>query len=242
MALSRRVGPRRPPQIVAMGGGGFSMEPANPLLDDYVMGLTGVARPKIAFLGTASGDSVAYADRFRWVFQAPRARATVISTFQRGATDLRDEVLAQDVIYVGGGNTVNLLAIWRAHGLDRILREAWRRGVVLTGVSAGALCWFEGGTTDSYGPIAPLRDGLGFLPGSFSPHYDGEGDRKPVHRKAIVRGLPDGYAADDGAAAHFVRRRLVACVASRPNAKVHRLERRGKRVVETATETRYLGA
>jgi len=231
----------RPPQIVAMGGGGFSMEPANPLLDDYVLRLTGAARPRVAFLGTASGDSAAYADRFRWVFQAPRARAAVIPTFQRGTTALRDEVLAQDVLYVGGGNTVNLLAIWRAHGLDRILREAWRRGVVLTGVSAGALCWFEGGTTDSYGPIAPLRDGLAFLSGSFSPHYDGEGDRRPVHRKAIAHGLPDGYAADDGAAAHFVRRRLVACVGSRPRAKVWRLERRGRKVVETAIETRYLG-
>ncbi len=234
--------PRRcsPPQIVAMGGGGFSMEPANPLLDDYVLRLTGAARPRVAFLGTASGDSAVYADRFRWVFQAPRARATVISTFQRSG-DLRHAVLAQDVIYVGGGNTVNLLAIWRAHGLDRILRDAWRRGIVLAGVSAGALCWFEGGTTDSYGPIAPLRDGLAFLIGSFSPHYDGEGDRRPVHRKAIERGLPDGYAADDGAAAHFVRRRLEACVASRPHAKVWRLERHGKKVVEAAMETRYLG-
>lgn len=231
----------RPPRIVAMGGGGFSMEPTNPLLDDYVLALTGVARPRVAFLGTASGDSVGYADRFRWLFEAPRARATVISTFQRSGADLRAQVLSQDVVYVGGGNTVNLLAIWRAHGLDRILREAWRRGVLLAGVSAGALCWFEGGTTDSYGPIAPLRDGLGLLPGSFSPHYDGEGDRRPVHRRAIRGGLPDGYAADDGAAVHFERRRLVACVASRPLAKVWRIERRGNRVVETPMETRYLG-
>ncbi len=218
------------------------MEPANPLLDDYVLRLAGTARPRVAFLGTASGDAVTYADRFRWVFQAPRARPTVISTFQRGVRTLRDLVLSQDVIYVGGGNTVNLLAIWRAHGLDRILREAWRRGIVLTGVSAGALCWFEGGTTDSYGPIAPLRDGLGFLPGSFSPHYDGEGDRRPVHRKAIRAGLPEGHAADDGAALHFVRRRLVACVASRPHARAWSLVRRGTRVVETALPTAFLGA
>ena len=232
---------KRPPQIVAMGGGGFLMEPTNPRLDDYVLGLTGAARPKIAYLGTAGADSAWGSDRFRWCFQAPRAHPTVIPLFLRDATPLRDTVLAQDAIYVGGGNTVNLLAIWRAHGLDRILREAWRRGIVLCGVSAGALCWFEGGTTDSYGPIAPLRDGLGFLPGSFSPHYDGEGDRRPVHRKALRSGLPDGYAADDGAALHFVRRRLVACVASRPQAKAWRLERRGTRVVETAMETRCLG-
>ena len=225
-----------------MGGGGFSMEPENLLLDDYVLSLVG-RRPRVTFVATASGESPSYVERFLTAFPPSRARATHLSLFQRTGQDLRTTVLAQDVVYVGGGNTANLLAVWRVHGLDRILREAWRAGVVLCGVSAGALCWFECGTTDSFGPsLAPLHDGLAFLPGSFSPHYDGEARRRPLHRAAIRSGaLPAGYAADDGAALHFVGRKLHAVVASRPEAKGWRLDKRVGRVVESAIETRYLG-
>ena len=231
---------RRRAQIVALGGGGFSMEPKNPRLDDYVLSLAGRRRPRVCFVPTASGDSPVYVRRFLRAFPRRRAEASVLSLFRRDGEDLRLLVLAQDVVYVGGGNTVNLLAVWRAHGLDRILRAAWRRGVVLTGVSAGALCWFEGGTTDSFGPLAPLHDGLGFLKGTFSPHYDGEPGRRPLFHRLVAGGLPAGFACDDGAALHFVGRRLVGAVASRPRASAYRVERARGRVVETAIAPRRL--
>jgi len=228
--------------IVALGGGGFSMEPANLLLDDYVLALTGKPRPRVLFVPTASGDSPGYVERFLAAFPAARADASWLGLFNRDDGDLRARVLAQDVVYVGGGNTANLLVVWRLHGLDVILREAWEKGVVLAGVSAGALCWFEGGTTDSFGPaLAPLRDGLAFLAGSFSPHYDGEVRRRATHHAAILAGLPDGLAADDGAAIHFVGTRVHEAVASGPNAKAYRLDRRGDGVSETALPTRFLG-
>jgi dipeptidase E len=224
--------PRRP-QIVAMGGGGFSMEPENARLDDFVLGLAGVARPRVAFVPTASGDSPTYVAKFMEAFPRRRAQASVLTLFQRTELDFDAFLAAQDVVYVGGGNTVNLLACWRAHGLDRALRRAWRRGVVMTGVSAGALCWFEGGTTDSYGGFAPLHDGLGWLNGTVSPHYDGEAARRPTYQAAVRDGLPAGYGLDDGAAAHYVGRRLVGIVSSRPGAAAWRVEQVGRTVVES---------
>jgi dipeptidase E len=154
--------------IVAMGGGGFSSGDAEShRLDDYVLDLTGEGSPRVCFVATASGDADSYIVRFYEAFPADRCRPSHLSLFRRTVIDLRRFILDQDVVYVGGGNTANLLAVWRAHGLDVILREAWTRGVVLCGLSAGALCWFEGGTTDSFGPeLAPLKDGLGLLAGS----------------------------------------------------------------------------
>ena len=230
-------------QIVAMGGGGFSMEPDNPLLDDFVLGLTGKPRPKVCFVPTATGDHEGYTQKFYDAFPAERATASHLALFKRTEPDLRAFVLAQDVIYVGGGNTVSLLAVWRAHGLDVVLREAWEAGVVLCGVSAGALCWFEGGTTDSFGAgLAPLRDGLGFLTGSGCPHYDGEAERRPLYQKLVGEGvLPSGLAADDSAALYFTGTQLVEAVSSVPDARAYRVERHGDAVVETPLQTRFLG-
>lgn len=227
--------------IVAMGGGGFSMEPENPLLDDFVLGLTGKSRPRICFLPTASGDADGYITRFYEAFQSPRAEPSHLSLFDRDDRDLREFLLNQDVIYVGGGSVANLLAIWRLHGLDAILREAWEAGVVLAGVSAGMNCWFEACSTDSFGPLAPLRDGLGFLKGSVCPHYDGESDRRPSFLRFIAEGaLPDGYAADDGAALHFVGMELAEVVSSRESARAFRVERDGERAVEATLPVRSL--
>ncbi len=235
----RNAGERR--RIVAMGGGGFSMEPENPALDDYVLGLTGKATPRVCFVPTASGDSERYVANFRAAFPPARAEASHLALFARDGRDPREVLLAQDVVYVGGGNTANLLAIWRLHGVDRALREAWEAGVLLCGLSAGSLCWFECGTTDSFGPsLQPMRDGLGFLPGSHCPHYDGEVERRPLYHRLVAQGLPSGYAADDGAALLFEGTRLVEVVSSRPSARAYRVERAGGRVVETALPTRYL--
>ncbi len=228
--------------IIALGGGGFSMEPENSLLDDFILSLTGKQKPKVCFMPTASGDAAGYVVRFYQAFPAGRADASFLGLFPRTEPDLRAFVLAQDVIYVGGGSTVNMLAVWRVHGLDIVLREAWDAGVVLCGVSAGALCWFESGSTDSFGSgLSPLRDCLGFLPGSFCPHYDGEAERRASYHQFIADGLPDGFAADDSAALHFAGAELVEAISSQPNAWAYRVERQGNSIVETPLATRFLG-
>ncbi|MCG3127996.1 MAG: hypothetical protein CHACPFDD_02869 [Phycisphaerae bacterium] len=220
------------------------MEPSNLLLDDYILGLTRKRRPRICFIPTASGDSDNYVARFYAAFRPPRADPAHLPLFGRDGDPaaLRRRIFEQDVIYVGGGNTANLLAVWRTHGVDRLLRQAWRQGVILAGISAGMLCWFEGGVTDSFGPLAVLNDGLGLLPGSACPHYDGEPQRRPTFQRLVASGaIPAGYAADDGAAMHFVGRRLKACVSSRPGARAYRVIRRAGKEHETALPTRYLG-
>jgi dipeptidase E len=225
-----------------MGGGGFSMEPENPLLDDFIIGLAGVDRPRVCFLPTASGDADAYVVKFYDAF-ARRTEASHLALFNRTVADLGTFLLQQDVIYVGGGNTANMLAIWRTHGVDRVLREAWEAGVVLAGLSAGSICWFECGTTDSFGlDLAALRDGLGLLTGSHCPHYDGEAQRRPTYHRLVAEGpLSDGYAADDGAALVFVDTELREVVSSRPDAAAYRVEALDGVARETRLETRYLG-
>lgn len=233
--------------IVAMGGGGFSMEPDNPLLDEHLLGLARIAsgreRPRVCFVPTASGDSDGYIAGFYAAF-ARRSEASHLALFARTVVDVEAVLLDQDVVYVGGGNTANMLAIWRAHGVDRALRRAWESGVVMAGISAGALCWFQAGTTDSFGPdLAGLSDGLGFLPGSHSPHYDGEARRRPLYQRLVATGaLPDGYAADDGAALVFRNTELAEVVASRPAARGYRVVRGpAGEAIETELATRYLG-
>jgi peptidase E len=231
-----------------MGGGGFSMEPDNPLLDDYVLGLTSKRPARVCFLPTASGDSPAYVARFYRAFSGrclPADLTLVDSALPRhpaNTSDLGAFVREQDIFYVGGGNTVHLLALWRAHGLDRLLYNAWCAGAVLCGVSAGMICWFESCVTDAFGKLEALTDGLGFLEGSACPHYDGESERRPTYQRAIQAGLGAGYAADDGAALHFVGRKLEAAVASRRNASAYRVAAQGNAVVEEVIATRFLGS
>ena len=230
-----------------MGGGGFSMEPDNPLLDDVILDLArrvrGRDRPRVCFLPTASGDAEGYVANFYAAF-ARRSEASHLALFVRRVTDIDTFLLEQDVVYVGGGNTENMLAIWRIHGVDRALRAAWEAGVVMAGLSAGSLCWFESGTTDSYGPdLAPLHGGLGFLPGSHCPHYDGEALRRPLYQRLIAEGrLPAGYAADDGAALLFRDGVLDEVVTSRQAARAYRVQPGPNgTAVETELASRYLG-
>ena len=168
---------------------------------------------------TASGDSESYIEKFL-VAYSDRADASVLRLFAREIEDLRGHLLSQHLIYVGGGNTANMLAVWRLHGVDEMMREAWRAGVILCGLSAGANCWFEDSSTDSFGAtLAPLHDGLGLLAGSFCPHYDSEPQRRPSYRSAVAEGaLPPGFAADDGVALRFAGRELAEVVSERPGA------------------------
>jgi len=230
--------------IVAMGGGGFSMEPDNPGLDEFVLSIAREPRPRVCFLPTASGDSALYLRNFYRAFSRLDCRPADLSLFEREVSDLEAFVLGQDVIYVGGGSTANLLAVWRVHGLDRILRRAWEEGIVLCGLSAGMNCWFEESVTDSFdlARLAPLHDGLGLLPGSACPHYDGEEQRRPTFRQLIGEGvLRAGWAADDGAALVFAGTELREVVSSRPTASAYRVQRTDQGVTETSLTARYLG-
>jgi peptidase E len=224
------------------------MEPDNPLLDDFVLSLSRRNRPRVCFIPTASADSALYIAKFYRAF-ANRCEATDLTLFDPPSLprnpprteDLAAFVATQDICYVGGGSTANLLAMWRTHGLDKLLRKAWRAGAVLAGISAGMVCWFEDGLTDSFGGLQPLNDGLRFLSGSACPHYDGEPERREAYRQMVGGGAPAGYAAEDGVALHFVGRRLKEAVSSRPNAAAYRVAMRRGTVTETHLPVRYLG-
>jgi dipeptidase E len=227
--------------VVAMGGGGFSTD--DPVLDRYVLGFVDAVRPKLCFLPTANSNVATYVTRFLDAFPARSFEPTFLDLFDRTVGDLHGFLGEQDVVYVGGGNTANLLAVWRLHGVDVALTAAWEAGVVLAGVSAGANCWFEGCTTDSFfrGHADPLADGLGVLPGSFCPHYDTEPERRPRFREYVASGtLPPGVAADDFAAMHFVGTEATDAVASRPDAGVYRVTRVGSDAVEESLPVRRL--
>jgi peptidase E len=228
--------------IVAFGGGGFSMEAGNPLLDDYVLGLTAAARPRVCFIPSASGDADHYIVRFYRAF-AERAECSHISLFRRDhdVDLLRERLLAQDLVYVGGGSVISLLGVWRAHGLDTVLREAWEAGVVLCGVSAGSLCWFSEGVTGFHGTPRHF-DGLGFLSWSNTVHYEADRRRTDAFRDLIKRGMAPGYAASDGSALHFEGDRLVRAVSSRADARAFRLARSANgHVKKRPLRVEYLG-
>jgi dipeptidase E len=224
---------RRLPTILAMGGGGFTAGTDDPALDEQVLRLTGVARPRICLLPTAGGDSEHQIRRYYETFGDRLCQPSHVSLFRlgRNPVPLREHLLEQDAIYVGGGSMVNLLAIWRAQGLDAILRDAWRAGVVLAGLSAGSMCWFQWGVSSSSGHPAPAA-GLGFLPGSNSVHHDSEPARRPVYLEAVRTGeLPSGWAVDDGAALLFRGTVLADVVTARPGARAYTVTANGERAL-----------
>jgi dipeptidase E len=252
--------PNALPQIVALGGGGFSMERDSPLLDDYVLSLTrrgrlgnaGEAgdsrseRPRVCFLPTASGDADHYVVRFYRRF-APDCEASHVSLFRRDQgtaggveDDLATHLLSQDLIYVGGGNVLSMLGTWRAHGLDAVLRKAWRRGIVLCGPSAGSLCWFDHALSAFHGAPRMVR-GLGFLPYSNCVHYDAEPARRAEYHRFVADGMRPGYAAEDGVALHFRGTGLERVVSSRPDGSAFLVEPCDGGVRETRVHADYLG-
>ncbi|MFE7983554.1 Type 1 glutamine amidotransferase-like domain-containing protein [Streptomyces cellulosae] len=229
---------------IALIGGGFSAD-EDGVLDDWVLEQARAPRPTVCFVPTASGDAPGYIEKFFDAFRAKDCEPSVLPLFRRELDDiaLREFLLAQDVVYVGGGNTANLLAVWRVHGVDRLLREAYARGTLLCGISAGANCWAEGSHTDSFGPLTHLPDGLGLLPGSVCPHYDSEPGRRSSYRAAVARGdLADGWAVEDGAAALFTDGRLAEAVTRLPEARLYRVRAGGEAgTVEEAVDCRLLG-
>jgi len=232
--------------IFAMGGGGFTMEPSNPLLDDFVLALAAstTREPRILFLPTASGDTTAQIGAFHARFADRFCVAEHLSLFRlrESRRPLAEVVLSQDILYVGGGSMRNLLAIWRAHDLDRLLISAWRRGIVLAGISAGAMCWFQGGITRSSGPPEPLA-GLGLLEGSLTVHADGEPERLPVWLTAVRDGvLPGGWSVDDGVGLLFAGNRLRRVVSSRPGAGAQRVDLLAGELIRHQLHPELLGA
>ena len=232
-----------PRRILAMGGGGFTMGERCEALDRLVLTLTGKHVPKVCFLPTASGDPDSQVTRFQERFGAWPCEPTVLSLFHLGRDriDPVAHLLTQDAIYVGGGSMRNMLAIWREFAIDDAMRSAWERGIVLAGLSAGAMCWFEGGVSMS-GGAPEVVSGIGLLGGSLSVHLGGESERLPVYREAVAAGaLPAGYAADDGAAVLYAGPALVECVASHPGARVVRVEPDGHGgVIESPEPVRLL--
>jgi dipeptidase E len=213
--------------IVGLGGAG-STEAETRRLIDYVVALAGKPAPKVCFVPTAVGDD---AESVLLIYRLlpDEARASYLPFFPWPPDNLRGFALEQDVIFVSGGNTANMLAIWRVHGFDQILREAWEAGIVLTGWSAGMICWFEAGVTDSFGPqLEGMRDGLGFLAGSACPHYDGEERRRPVYTKLVADGFPAGVAADDGVGIHYKGTKLAEVVSVRESAGAYRVDADGE--------------
>jgi dipeptidase E len=218
-------------QILGLGGGGDTPEQTRALLA-HAFSLTGRERPRVIHVPTAVGDAdsavVAFYERC-----AGLGELSHLKFHPWPPAGLRELALAQDAIFVGGGSTANMLAIWRVHSFDEILREAWEAGVVLFGWSAGMICWFEAGVTDSFRPgLDGMRDGLGFLAGSACPHYDGEALRRPRYRELVEAGFPEGVAADDGVGLHYVGTELRDVVTCRPGAAAYRVTRDGEHRLE----------
>lgn len=223
-------------QIIAIGGTGFTEAPRAPRIERYLLAQTQPARPRVCFIGSASGDNDYYVAKFCETFAALGCEPSHVSLFRRTRA-LRDQLLAQHLVYVGGGNTKSLLALWRDWGLPELLAEAAAAGVVLTGTSAGAICWFDQGITDSWGDGLRALPGLGMLSGSCCPHYDGEAERRPTYQRLMLDGaVAAGYAVDDHAALHFRDGELVRVVAANTTAKAYRVARRSSGDEKQAVE------
>jgi peptidase E len=229
-------------RIIAIGGGGFLMERRPSLLDEYFVRATGARSPKVCFISTAAGDPEEMLAKYYKAFSKLSCRPSHLAFFRRprrGSIPLDQierRLLAQDAIYVGGGNTRSMLAVWREWGLDQVLRRAWNAGVLLGGMSAGAICWFKHGATDSV--LGPGRSSalscLGFLPGSCSPHFAGEPRRRRDFRRLIARGsLPSGIGIDDGVAVLYRNQTIAEVVSSRTSATAYRVGRASGAVVVT---------
>jgi peptidase E len=218
---------------------------ATPLQMRYAIELSGQERPRLCVLNQAVGDDPAANLRIYDRLANSPVRVRHLSLFPMpNVKDPEDLLMSQDIIFVGGGSVANMVAVWRVHGIDEILRKAWLAGIVLAGSSAGGICWFEGGTTDSFGlKLRPFTEGLAMLPGSFCPHYNSEGERRPLYRRLVADGtLSAGLACDDGVAAHFVDDTLTEMVADRPHGNAYRVTPDGSdSATETPVPVRFLG-
>tara|TARA_B100001142_G_scaffold289563_1_gene306448 strand:+ start:457 stop:1221 length:765 start_codon:yes stop_codon:yes gene_type:complete len=230
-------------QIIALGGGGVGTDNLNTALDKYKLQASGKTKPKIAFIPTAVGDSAFAIERFYRAFNNNIAEPSHLPLFNRDERNLENYLLDQDIIEVSGGNTLNMLSIWENHGIDKILEKAWDQGIILTGASAGMICWFESSVTDSYGPLKELKTGLGFLKGSACPHFDGEIHRRPIYENLIKsKTLPPGIALDDYVAAHYINEKLHKLVTPKKGSKGYLLDLEDNKINEKVIDPHILDA
>ena len=229
-------------QIIAIGGGGYASQASDIVLEEYVLAQANASRPKVCYLPQAGGESREYIVRFYEAFTRLGAQPSWFSLFGRVAADWPAYLLSHDVLYVGGGNTRSMLALWREWSVDTVLHDALERGIVLAGISAGAICWFTQGITDSSEQLSVLNC-LGFLEGSCCPHYDSEPERRPAYRALVAnnQAMP-GWALTDGAAAHFVDGRLKEVLTSRLEARGYQLMQHDNEAFENVLPATYLGA
>lgn len=230
-------------QIIGLGGGGFSME-TNPLLDLYILSASAVKNPKICFLPTASADNSGYAEQFVSTFNKYPCRPTYLNIFSPRIRDLRKFLLSSDIIYVGGGNTKSMLALWREWGIDQILKEAYEKGIVLAGVSAGFVCWFKQCITDSIPGKYSMMECLGFLEGSGCPHYNGQPFRPQAYKGLLQRDeILSGFAADDCVGLHFIDGKFVRAISSDPDVSAYQLyKNEHNKVIEKKIHPEFLGS
>ncbi len=227
---------------MAVGGALLVPDLGNLSLERYIVDISGAQKPRVLFVPTASGEDPTYVARFYEAYGRLGCEMDTLRFFRRTPDDLRAALERFDVVHVGGGNTQSMLAVWRHWGFDVVLRETWERGAVLCGSSAGSICWFEYGLTDSFAGDLTAMECLGFLAGSNCPHYDGEKDRRPSYQRLVAAGeLPAGIACDDGAGLHFRGTGLSAIVSSRPHARAYRVVRDGDRAIETPLDAKFLG-
>lgn len=230
--------------IIALGGGGFSDQPDNLLLDEYLLLQTNKPKPKVLFLPTAGGDHEDYIAKFYKAYKKFKCIPTHLSLSKKAVPykKLEQIVLSQDLIFVGGGSPKFLMQVWRKAGLDRIIKKAWKQGIILSGMSAGAICWFEDGFTNPKDDIWRRISCLGFLEGSYCPHYDKQAGLRTAYRKMIsAREIDDGYGVQDGVALHFVGTELKYVVSSSPYAKAYSVKKTSFRVTEKEIKPSYLG-
>jgi len=234
------------PQHIIAGSAGVIQKQGIPQLGPiirYGLNITGKLTPKLCYLGTAGGDAAEWTASFYTACMGNNVSPSHVHLFPMpNVRDVRKHVLGQDMIWVGGGSVVNLLAVWRVHGLDEILREAWENGIVLGGRSAGSICWHTGGTTDSFGEeLRPVTNGLGFLPYSNGVHYDSEERRRPLFQQLIADGtLGEGYATDDGVALHYRGRKLYEVVTDTPDKYAYHVMKADGGVTETRLDAEFL--
>ena len=224
-------------QIIAIGGGGFGRTPGEGLIEKYILDQSEKDVPNICFIPTATGDNEAYKVNYYSTFSKLDCSPSHLDFFKR-TPDLKELILKQDVIFVGGGNTKSMLAVWKDWGLDLLLKEAYEKGVIMSGVSAGAICWFDQGITDSWAEDLKVMDCLGFIEGACCPHYDEEPQRKPTLNKFITeKVLKSCYAVDGGCALHIEDEKEFKSVVFSKNKNSFLVEMKDNKVEEKPYST-----
>jgi len=218
-------------QIISIGGGGFGRNPNHRVMEQYILSQSINENPNICFIPTASAEDKSYIVNFYKSFSKLECKPTHLNFFER-TPNLRSIINKQDIIYVGGGNTKSMLAVWKEWKLDVLLHKAYLKGTILCGVSAGSICWYDKGVTDSWASNLSILDCLGFIKGNNCPHYDGEKDRRPSVHKFIQDSKIDScYASDDGAAIHFKDGKLYKSISFYKDAKSYIVKTNSDNVV-----------